>query len=47
MTGADFFSGGSTNILSRAALRQLGESINSKGTAILNMGDTFADDLCV
>jgi coproporphyrinogen III oxidase-like Fe-S oxidoreductase len=47
VSGSDFFSGGSTNIMSRAALQQLGDAIKTRGSKVLRMGDTFADDLCV
>jgi hypothetical protein len=43
--GADFFSGGATNVLSRNALQRLGEGIRDRARDILHLGDTFADDL--
>jgi len=43
--GADFYSGGATNILSHEALKRLGDGIRDRAREVLHLSDTFADDL--
>ena len=40
--GADFYSGGATNILSHEALKRLGDGIRDRAREVLHLSDTFA-----
>eukprot|EP00049_Salpingoeca_infusionum_P011232 m.193217 g.193217 ORF g.193217 m.193217 type:complete len:189 (+) comp14877_c0_seq2:2799-3365(+) len=43
--GADFYSGGGANILSRESLRRLGDAAKERAADIFVVEDTFADDM--